>query len=173
MKNMVPQWPKVDAAKSKSSIDNLVNGWKAIGIRGRRALLHAPRTWVEDVESRLIALLSDRILDGEDNLMEIVLPIEDAFLRLVAHALAEFYSGFGLWSFSRSGQNGLREVVVRRTSINDGMREKQVSGILRCTDILDILTYGAAPVHKQQESSLRDMLEMSYGGQMSGLFVSA
>ena len=93
-----------------------MKGWAGISPRGRRALRRAPRGAVHEVESMLMSTLYGG--PGET----VVLALEDAFQRLIVHAIAQFHF---LHSASRSvggsdqqvsdqSMGKRKEVVVRR-----------------------------------------------------------
>lgn len=150
-------------ADCNQSLDAVVAGWKAISVRGRRALLHAPRACIEDLESHLLGLLQ-----GPPGPNEVALQLEDGFLRLITHALAEFHF---LRSFSRNGRDGVREVVVRRSSCASSRQNLQEFDRILCSDVLDVVDLiGPSAL---SHDSLRDAVEIACFTQTSSVLVSS
>ena len=90
--------------------------WSRVSARARAALRSASKRSperLEDLETAVceFAEVSSSIpTAGGGDGPELVLPLGDAFARLLAHGVCEFH---GLPSFSRVGPSGQKELVVR------------------------------------------------------------
>lgn len=119
-----------------------LHGWANISPRGRKALRRAPRGCVEELEGPLLHFMASH------DQTEMVLELEDSFLRLLMHALAEFHS---MTSLSRNAAGGGREVVLRKRRVavaedadKDGSSGADVLAcpIITCVDVLWLLEDG-------------------------------
>jgi len=136
-----------------------LQGWSAIGPRGRKALRRAHPGCIEDLEGQILKFCDDL------QEAELVLILEDSFQRLLAHSISEFHS---LQSFGRDGADGRREVVIRRHSTS-GMLPLAV-GVHRisCADVLWLLeednSGGNISLQTLHESILRPIVGASVPG---------
>lgn len=94
---------KADSAVVAATV--ALQGWAAVGPRGRKALRRAPRGCAEDIEAPILRLIESVVEN------EITLELEDGFQRLLAHSLAKFHF---LFAQSRDGADGRKVVVVRK-----------------------------------------------------------
>jgi len=94
---------KADSAVVAATV--ALQGWAAIGPRGRKALRRAPIKASEEIEAPILRLIESAVEN------EITLELEDGFQRLLAHSLAKFHF---LFAQSRDGPNGRKVVVVRK-----------------------------------------------------------
>lgn len=105
---------KADSALTAATL--ALQGWSAVGPRGRKALRRAPRGCAEEIEAPILRLVEN----NSEN--EIVLELEDGFQRLLAHSLAKFHS---LFAQSRDGPEG-KVVVVRKRRVGESLNNKNV-----------------------------------------------
>jgi hypothetical protein len=94
---------KADSAVVAATV--ALQGWAAIGPRGRKALRRAPHGCSSEIEAPILRLIESTV----DN--EITLELEDGFQRLLAHSIAKFHF---LFAQSRDGPDGRKVVVVRK-----------------------------------------------------------
>jgi R3H-associated N-terminal domain len=92
-----------------------LQGWAAVGPRGRKALRRAPRGCAEEIEAPILRLVEDSVEN------EVVLELDDGFQRLLAHSIAKFHS---LCAQSRDSLDGGKVVVVRKRRISGEDEQK-------------------------------------------------
>jgi hypothetical protein len=85
-----------------------LQGWAAVGPRGRKALRRAPRGCIEEIEAPILRLVENPVET------EISLELEGGFQRLLAHSVAKFHFLFAQSRDSLDNGNGGKVVVVRK-----------------------------------------------------------